>query len=124
MLIAGKNEILSHPNICCVYEQGQALLNFGQSRMKQVHYVCMEMLDGGSLADRFDQSDCIAVEELASWLDVISAALESAPSCDVADAPAPAMLQFLDNPAPPSRLKRRWLQIRAAAGSVRHAGGL
>src|SRR4030095_824425 len=41
---------VSHPNICKIYEHGCAPLRFGVRETKPVNYLCMQMLDGGSLA--------------------------------------------------------------------------
>jgi serine/threonine protein kinase len=45
---------LDHPNICRIYEHGSAPLSFSPGETKSVHYLCMQMLDGGSLAQRLD----------------------------------------------------------------------
>jgi serine/threonine protein kinase len=77
---------LSHPNICKIYEYGQAPLVYGPGREKETYYICMQILDGGSLADRLDASDHALPESVASWLDVVAQALQEAHGAGVAHA--------------------------------------
>jgi serine/threonine protein kinase len=69
---------LTHPNICRIYEHGSAPLRFGPDDVKYVHYLCMQMLDGGSLAGRTDEPDHSTPAGVAAWLYVVAGALEDA----------------------------------------------
>ncbi len=75
---------LDHPNICKIYEYGSARLVFGASRT--IHYLCMQMLDGGSLADRLDAPEHVRPAAVADWLGVVSDALHDAHRKDVVHA--------------------------------------
>jgi serine/threonine protein kinase len=69
---------LSHPNICMIYEHGCAPLRFSPGETKPVHYLCMQMLVGGSLAERLDAPEHTTPSAVAGWLDVVSDALSDA----------------------------------------------
>ena len=69
---------LNHPNICKIYEYGSAPLEFPPGGAKPVHYLCMQMLDGGSLASRMDSPEHTSPAAMAEWLDVVAAALDDA----------------------------------------------
>jgi serine/threonine protein kinase len=69
---------IDHPNICKIYEHGKALLEFRKGSTKAVHYVCMQMLDGGSLTDRLDSPDHATAEAVAGWVGVVADALQHA----------------------------------------------
>ncbi len=69
---------LDHPNICKIYEHGSARLLFGTSKTKSVPYLCMQMLDGGSLAERLDAPEHVRPAAVTNWLDVVSDALHDA----------------------------------------------
>ena len=69
---------LSHPNICRIYEHGCAPLAFSPGETKPVHYLCMQLFDGGSLAERLDAPEHTTPAAVASWLDVVSDALNDA----------------------------------------------
>ncbi len=69
---------LSHPNICRIYEHGRAPLTLRPGETRKVHFVCMQILDGGSLAQRLDAPDYITPDAVAAWLDVVSGALDDA----------------------------------------------
>jgi serine/threonine protein kinase len=69
---------LSHPNICRIYEHGCAPLAFCRGETRPVHYLCMQMLDGGSLAARLDEPEHATATAVARWLDVVSDALNDA----------------------------------------------
>ena len=66
---------LDHPNICRIYEHGRAPLAFSPGETKPVHYLCMQMLDGGSLAERLDAPEHGTPAAVAGWLDIVSDAL-------------------------------------------------
>ncbi len=68
---------LSHPHICKIYEHGCEPLRFATGDVKRVHYLCMQMLDGGSLASRLDSADATPAT-VADWLDTIAYALHDA----------------------------------------------
>jgi len=69
---------LNHPNICKIYEHGSAPLMFPPGGTKSVHYLCMQMLDGGSLAARLDAPEHTTPSAVAGWLDVVADALHDA----------------------------------------------
>ncbi len=69
---------LNHPNICKIYEYGRASLDFPGEGLKSVHYLCMQMLDGGSLASRLDAPEHTAPSAVADWLEVVASALTDA----------------------------------------------
>jgi serine/threonine-protein kinase len=69
---------LSHPNVCKIYEYGRASLDFPGEGLKSVHYLCMQMLDGGSLASRLDAPEHTAPLAVADWLEVVASALADA----------------------------------------------
>lgn len=71
---------LDHPNICRIYEHNRAPLQFPPGGERQVHYICMQMLDGGSLVQRLDAPEDCNGEAVAKWLDIVASALEEAHS--------------------------------------------
>jgi serine/threonine protein kinase len=69
---------LAHPNICRIYEHGCAPLQFSPGDVKSVHYLCMQMLDGGSLAGRMDEPGHTTPATVAGWLPIVAGALDEA----------------------------------------------
>jgi serine/threonine-protein kinase len=69
---------VSHPNICKIYEHGCAPLRFGVRETKPVNYLCMQMLDGGSLAGRLDRPEQNTPGAVCSWLETVCDALSDA----------------------------------------------
>jgi serine/threonine protein kinase len=69
---------LTHPNICHIYQYGSTPLRFGPDDVKSVHYLCMQMLDGGSLAGRMDEPDYTTPPAVAGWINIVADALEDA----------------------------------------------
>ena len=69
---------LDHPNICRIFEHGSAPLSFSPLQTSSVPYLCMQMLDGGSLGQRLDSPDHTTPSAVANWLDVIADALTEA----------------------------------------------
>jgi serine/threonine protein kinase len=71
---------LDHPNICRIYEHNRAPLRFPRGGDREVHYICMQMLDGGSLVERLEAPEECNGEVVAKWLDIVANALEDAHS--------------------------------------------
>jgi serine/threonine protein kinase len=66
---------LHHPHVCKIVDHGQSPLDLGNGKTSQVNYLCMEMLDGGSLADKLAAKSYIDCEQACAWLDPLSDAL-------------------------------------------------
>jgi len=69
---------LTHPNICRIYQYGCAGLLFSPGNEKETQYVCMQMLDGGSLDDRLDAPEHTTSSAVSNWLDVVADAIGDA----------------------------------------------
>jgi len=69
---------LSHPHICKILDYGRAPLRFSSNETKELNYICMDMLDGGSLADHLDNVEDASAIRVAAWVDVVSEALTEA----------------------------------------------
>lgn len=69
---------LRHPHICRVLDYGQSTVRIGAQPSVAVNYLSMELMEGGSLADRVAEGALFELSQVVSWLDDISDALESA----------------------------------------------
>jgi serine/threonine-protein kinase len=58
-------------------DYGQAPLRLGGEDVTAT-YVCMELMEGGNLADRLVKGRHVPADEVAAWLDDLSAALDYA----------------------------------------------
>jgi hypothetical protein len=67
---------LRHPHIGRILDYGHAQISLRPGEVSTVSYVCMELLDGGNLADRLAAESHVPVEQVANWLDSITDALE------------------------------------------------
>ncbi len=67
---------LRHPHICRVLDHGQTSLRLPGGETALANYLCMELMDGGSLAGRLAAEGHIPVEQVANWLDALSDALQ------------------------------------------------
>jgi hypothetical protein len=67
---------LRHPHICKVLDHGQTSLRLPGGEKALANYMCMELLDGGSLAERLAAGGHIPVEQVATWLGALSDALQ------------------------------------------------
>jgi serine/threonine protein kinase len=67
---------LSHPYIGRILDYGRAPLLLSPDESSTANYVCMELLDGGNLADRLAVENHIQIEQVTRWLDRITDALE------------------------------------------------
>jgi serine/threonine protein kinase len=66
---------LRHPRICKILDFGQASLRFVGEEVPQVSYLCMELLDGGTLGDRLAADRRIPLEQVVRWLAGLTDAL-------------------------------------------------
>ena len=66
---------LHHPHICKIVDHGQTPLDLGRGKICQVNYICMEMLDGGSLSDKLAAEGHIDFERVNLWLNPLCDAL-------------------------------------------------
>jgi serine/threonine protein kinase len=69
---------LRHPHICRILDYGQAVVQLGTEPSMVVNYLSMELMEGGSLADRVAQGTPFELSQIVSWLDDVSNALETA----------------------------------------------
>jgi serine/threonine protein kinase len=69
---------LDHPHICRIYEYGRAPLAFSPGQTRSVPYLCMQLLDGGSLNARLDAPEHTSPAAVADWLDLAASALKEA----------------------------------------------
>jgi serine/threonine protein kinase len=75
---------LRHPHICRVLDYGQATIRIGSDILgTAVNYLSMELMEGGSLADRVAEGTAFELSQVMSWLNDITNALESAHRCGV-----------------------------------------
>ena len=66
---------LQHSHICKVIDHGQTPLELTLGEVTPVNYLCMEMLEGGSLADKLAAQKQIDIEQVCGWLDPLSDAM-------------------------------------------------
>jgi len=65
---------LSHPNICKLFECGQATISLLNGSLR-TYFICYELMHG-SLADRIKSKDVIPLETIAGWISVVADALD------------------------------------------------
>ena len=65
---------LQHPHICKVLDYGKGLIRFG-GRDMTAFFLCLELMEGGNLADRLERQDVLDKHRVAHWLDRIASAL-------------------------------------------------
>ena len=68
---------LKHPHICRVIDHEQSPVRIGNVNVN-VNYLVMELMEGGSLADRLADGPPPEPSQIIAWLDHITSALESA----------------------------------------------
>jgi len=66
---------LQHSHICKVIDHGLTPLELTLGEVTPVNYFCMEMLEGGSLADKLAAQKPIDIEQVCGWLDPLSDAM-------------------------------------------------
>jgi serine/threonine protein kinase len=65
---------LQHPHICKVLDYGKGLIRYG-GRDMTAFFLCLELMEGGNLADRLERQDVLDKHRVAQWLDRIASAL-------------------------------------------------
>jgi serine/threonine protein kinase len=68
---------LQHPHICKVLDYGQGDIKLGGDQVK-VYFLCLELMEGGNLADRLERQEVPDKQRVAQWMDRIATALSYA----------------------------------------------
>lgn len=67
---------LRHSHICTVLDFGEARLELEDNKPGQVIYLCMDLMDGGSLTERIEGDKTIPLEQIGDWLYKLGDALD------------------------------------------------
>jgi len=73
---AGIAARLQHPHIAKVIDFGPFTLALEQGKEFKAQYVCMQFMEGGSLASRLSEPRFLKPSDVIQWLDPIAAALQ------------------------------------------------
>jgi len=65
---------LHHPHICRVLDYGQSEVT-GTGLRITTHFLCIELMEGGNLADRLEGKDALPTRQIAQWIDQVAGAL-------------------------------------------------
>jgi tetratricopeptide (TPR) repeat protein len=74
---------LRHAHICKVHEFGEASVAWEGNESRQISYLCMDLMEGGTLTDRIAEDQPIPLEQIVDWLQKLGDALDYAHSRDV-----------------------------------------
>jgi serine/threonine protein kinase len=66
---------LQHPHICNILDYGDAVLTPAGHPPLRTHYLCLDLMGGGSLSDRLAAKSLIDVADVARWLESLASAL-------------------------------------------------
>jgi serine/threonine protein kinase len=69
---------LQHPHICQVLDSGFTRITTPAGRRFDTHFLCFELMAGGSLAARFKQAEPIPLPDVHRWTDMLGSALHYA----------------------------------------------
>jgi serine/threonine protein kinase len=67
---------LSHHHICRILDFGQAKFELSNTELKQITSLCMELMDGGSLADWIKEHKSISLSQVVCWVNKLGDALQ------------------------------------------------
>jgi len=65
-----------HPNICRVLDFGVGTVRWSPTSLVEVPYLCMDLMEGGSLGERVTRGDRVSLEQIASWIEELGNALD------------------------------------------------
>jgi serine/threonine protein kinase len=69
---------LQHPHVCRISDLGQTRIVGRDGTPIETEYLCLDLLTGGSLADRLDGGELIPIETVERWVRAIAEALSYA----------------------------------------------
>jgi serine/threonine protein kinase len=68
---------LQHPHICKVLDYGHGDVRLGADNTK-AYFLCLELMEGGNLADRLERQEALDTRRVAQWIERIASALSYA----------------------------------------------
>jgi serine/threonine protein kinase len=66
---------LHHPHVCRVLDYGHSGIERSGFRTITTHFLCLELMEGGNLADRIDRKEPLPTKQVAEWIDQVAGAL-------------------------------------------------